>query len=158
MRWRRIAVIAGILVAAAGIGAVSWGLFAYNQITKIDRSDPQVVTYKYLLAALVDKDQPGVDLYACTDQSGLAPIRALRAELDQRERDFGVTVIVSWGAFSGSGESQTTVLEISGQQNGNVTSTREETWRFTLENDGGWRVCKAEKLESQPSPTPTTAR
>lgn len=155
MRWRRVAVIAGILVVAGGIGAVSWGLLAYNQVTKIDRSNPKVVTDEYLRAALVRKDKAGADLYACEDQSKLAPIKALRDELDQRERDFGVKILVDWVEFNRSDQGRsallTTNLSISGLKDGNVTSRRQETWRFTLADDGGWRVCGAEKVESLPT-------
>lgn len=151
MRWRRVAVIAGILVAAGGIGAVSWGLLAYNEVTKIDRSNPKVVTDEYLRATLIRKDKVGADLYACEDQSGLASIKALRDELDQRERDFGVTIIVSWGAYAGSGGGLTTEMTIVAHKNGVEESSNSERWRFTLIDENGWRVCGAEKVEENPT-------
>lgn len=157
MRWRRIGLVAGIVVLAGGITAAGWGLLAYHQVTKIDRSNPKVVTDEYLRAALVRKDKPGADLYACDDQSGLAPIKSLRDDLDQREKTFDVTIVVSWGAYSGSGNELATDLTITALKNGTEESSSIERWTFTLQNSDGWRVCGADKVIVEPSATPTTA-
>jgi hypothetical protein len=158
MRWGRIALVAGILVVAGGITAASLGLFAYDKVTKIDRSDPEVVTDEYLRASLVRKDKAGADLYSCEDQAGLTSIVELRQELDRRERDFGVTILVSWGAYARTGDLLTTNLTFAAHKDGIEQSSSSQTWRFTVRNDGGWRVCSAEKLAVEPSATPTTAR
>ncbi len=157
MRWRRVGLVAGILVLAGGIGAATWGLLAYQQVTKIDRSNPKVVTDEYLRATLVRKDTAGADLYACDDQSGLSSIKALRADLDQREKTFGVSIVVSWGAYSGSGADLSTDLTIAALKNGTEESSSVERWKFTLQDNGGWRVCSAERVVVEPSATPTTA-
>ncbi len=156
MRWRRVAVIAGIVIGIGAAGAATSGLFIYNEATKIDRTEPQVVTDEYLRAALVRKDFVGADLYACKNQERLAPIKTLRAELDQREKEFDITVLVSWGAFRQEGKTLTTELTISGRKGITVTSKRSETWRFTMADEDGWRVCGAEKIAT-PSPTPSAS-
>src|SRR5687767_9495759 len=75
MRWRRVVVLVAVIAAAATIGVGGWALIAYNEVTRIDRSEPEVVTDEYLRAALVRKDDVGADLYACNDQSRLEPIK-----------------------------------------------------------------------------------
>jgi hypothetical protein len=158
MRWRRIALVAGILVVAGGISAASWGLFAYNQVTKVDRSDPEVVTDEYLRAALVRKDTAGVDLYTCADKSGLVAIQVLRDDLDEREKDFGVTFVVSWGAYVRAGDTLTTDLTLTAMANGQSQGRQTDVWRFTVKMSDGWRVCGAERVAPLPSPTPPTTR
>src|SRR6478735_6383383 len=122
MRMRRIALLAAVIVGAAGIGAAGWGLLAYNEVTKIDRSEPEVVTDEFLRAVLVRKDDAGRDLYACSDQSRLEPIKALRRDLDRRERDFGVVIDTTWGAYERSGSSLTTELTITARKNNAIES------------------------------------
>lgn len=157
MRWRRVAVVAGILVAAGGIGAASLGLFAYNEVTKIDRSEPEVVTDEYLRAVLVRKDKIGADLYSCDDKTKLAPLVALRDDLDKRERDFQVTITVGWGSYTRNQDALSTDLTITAMSGGTTQGRQTETWKFTLVNDDGWYVCGAEKqAKPGPSPTPTT--
>ncbi|GAA1399626.1 hypothetical protein ACFQZ4_23410 [Catellatospora coxensis] len=129
---------------------------AYDEATKIDRSNPKVVVDEYLRAALVDQDKVSVDLHVCDEPAGLAPIGALREEFDQRERDFGVVVLVTWGAMtgetSGSESAVTTTLTISGRKDGAVISKRSEIWRFSLVDSDGWRVCVARRM---PDPVPS---
>jgi hypothetical protein len=156
MRWRRVAGIAAIVIALGGVGVATTGLFVYNEATKIERGDPEVVTDEYLRAALVRKDEVGSELYTCADDGKLEPIRALRRELDQREKDFDVTVLVSWGAYDRQGDKLVAKLDISGRKGNAVTSKRTETWKFTVVEEDGWRVCGAERV-SQPSASPTPA-
>lgn len=151
MRWRRVALLAGIIVLAGGLGAGIWALQAYNQVTKIDRSDPEVVADEYLRALLVRKDKIGADLYACDDQVNLASINALRDELDQREKDFGVTIEVTWGAYTGGQPLLATTLTITARKGVAVDSREQQDWRFTMTEDDGWRVCGAEKIEENPT-------
>lgn len=160
MRWRRVAVVAGIVLVAGVGGVAGSGLFIYHEATKIDRSEPEVVTDEYLRAALVRKDKVGADLYACSDQSKLAPIKALRDDLDKREKDFGVSFLVTWGSYRRTGSALTADLTLSGRRDGVVDSKWTESWRFEVVNEGGWRVCGAEKIaqpSASPSVTPTTA-
>ncbi|WP_162907799.1 hypothetical protein [Allorhizocola rhizosphaerae] len=159
MRWKRVLAIGAVAVALGAVGAVSATLLAYHDATKIDRSNPKVVLSEYLRASLVRKDKVGAELYSCSDQEKFAAVRILRDELDQRERDFGVSVVVEWGAQDrvdqGDKALLTTGLSIIAIKNGVEQSSSEQRWRFTLINDDGWRVCGAERLPS-PTPTPTS--
>lgn len=139
--------IGAVVVTLVGAGAV----FTYNEITRIDRSNPKFVLSEYLRAVLVRKDQVDAELYSCKDDQGLAPIRALRDELDRRERDFGVSVAVSWGAHEGSEGTLTTDIKIVANRGAVAESVSTERWRFTLVDEDGWRVCGAEKIGDTPT-------
>jgi S-methylmethionine-dependent homocysteine/selenocysteine methylase len=158
MRWRRVALIAGILVVAGGIGATMWGLLAYNEVTKVDRSDPEVVTDEFLRATLVRKDKAGADLYACENQADLASIKNLRSDLDRRETTESVSIAVTWGAYVRNGDAISADLTITARKGVTVDSREEQTWTFLVENHDGWRVCGATRVAIVPSATPTTAR
>ncbi|WP_155369441.1 hypothetical protein [Catellatospora vulcania] len=159
-KWRKIFLVLAIVVAVAGTGGVIAAVVSYNEATKIDRSNPKVVLDEYLRAALIEKDKVGVDLHTCDDPVGLAPIGSLREEFDRRERDFGVVVLVTWGAMtgetSGKDSAVTTTLTISGRKDGAVISKRSETWRFTLVESDGWRVCAARQMP-EPAPSATAS-
>ncbi|GAA2352995.1 hypothetical protein Cme02nite_26990 [Catellatospora methionotrophica] len=145
-----------IIVALAGIGGGVAALVTYNEATKIDRSNPKVVLDEYLRAALITKDEVGVNLHVCGNPAGLVPITILREEFDRRERDFGVVVLVTWGAITGAVNEEestvTTTLTISGRKDGAVISKRSEVWRFGLVSEDGWRVCAAERV-AEPTPS-----
>lgn len=147
MRWRRVAVICGVVALAASAGAVGWGLLAYNEVTKVDRSDPQVVTDQFLRAVLIRKDHAGAELYTCRDKSRNDDLWALRDELDRRETDFKVTIIVGWGAYVPEGDDLRTSLTITANQNGVEQSSSVQVWRIHLVDEGGWRVCGADRVE-----------
>ena len=151
MRWKRVLMIGAIVVGVGGLGVAGASLLTYHEATKLDRSDPEVVTDEYLRAVLVRKDAVGADLYACSDASRLAPVRALRDDLDRRERDFGVSIVVSWGAYERTREQLVTTLTIVAIKDGVEQSGSEQRWRFTLVEEDGWRVCGAEKLPDSPS-------
>lgn len=151
MRWKRVLLVGAIAVAVGAVGAGGALLFTYHQATKIDRSQPKVVLSEYLRAALVRRDAVGADLYSCKDREKLAPIRALREELDRRESDFDVAITVSWGAHQQTGSEITTTLTITARKGPAVESTSREPWRFTVVEEDGWRVCGAEKLEANPT-------
>src|SRR5688572_10013940 len=96
MRWKRVLMIGAVAVVIGGAGAMSAALLTYHEATKIDRSNPKVVTDEYLRAALVRKDKVGAQLYACAQPERLVAIQALRDELDRREREFGVSITIDW--------------------------------------------------------------
>ncbi|WP_203912108.1 hypothetical protein [Rhizocola hellebori] len=113
----------------------------------MDRSDPQVVTDQFLRAVFVRKDHPGAALYTCSDQSQDDDVWALRSELDRRESEFKVTVIVSWGAYDREGNDLRTSLTITANRDGVEQSSSEQVWRFHLVEEDGWRVCGADRVE-----------
>ena len=132
------------------LGGVGVAVSLYDDATKIDRSEPDTVTDSFLIAYLVNRDDKAVELYTC-DSPDLTNLSALREQLVAREKEFNVKVSVSWGALTreavGQGQEEvTTQLTISGSANGQVSSSRNEDWRFgVVDSGGGWRVCNASK-------------
>ncbi|MEU8081519.1 hypothetical protein AB0B31_39445 [Catellatospora citrea] len=161
LKWRKILLIVAVVLAVAGVGGVVTVILTYHEVTKIDRSNPKVVLDEYLRAALVTEDAVTVDLYDCEDPAGLGPISDLRAELDRRERDFAVEILVSWGAMSRTDSPGrallTTNLAITAVKDGLEQSSSSQVWRFTMLEEDGWRACNAEKLVSSPTATPSVA-
>ncbi len=148
MRLRRVALVSGVILLAALAGAAGWGLLAYNEITKVDRSDPQVVTDEFLRAVLVRKDRAGARLYVCRDESKTDGLWALRDKLDRREHDFKVTILVSWGAYVAEGRDNLSAsITITANRDGVEQSSSVEVWRFHLVDEDGWRVCGADRVE-----------
>ncbi|WP_155391308.1 hypothetical protein [Catellatospora paridis] len=147
-----------IVVAAAGIGGVVAVVLTYHEVTKIDRTEPLVVLDEYLDAVLVRKDRVGAELYECSGSSNLTALANLRGQLNERERSFGVEVLVTWGAMSQAGQgssiSATTELTVIALEDGSEQSRSSQAWRFTLVNQDGWRVCAAERTTAA-SPSPS---
>jgi hypothetical protein len=139
------------IVALLCLGGVGVVVSLYDGATEIKRSAPDAVADSFLRAYLVNRDDQEVSLYSCKSGGDFTAISSLRSELIQREHDFGVTVVVSWGSLtvSGGGQSQRTVgtdLVISGRKNGETQSRRTESWQLGLVQDDGWRVCSAKKV------------
>ncbi|MET3428305.1 hypothetical protein BJ973_007517 [Actinoplanes tereljensis] len=132
------------------LGGVGVAVSLYDDATKIDRSQPDTVADSFLIAYLVNRDDKAARLFTC-DSPDLANIKALRDQLIARENQFSVAVSVSWGALSRVAvaegkEDVTTRLTISGSSNGQVSSSRNEDWLFSVvEENGSWRVCGANK-------------
>src|SRR5438045_9644808 len=87
---RQFLVFGLCFVALLCLGGVAVGYLFYDRATKPDLSTPEHVTRKYLEAYLVDRDEYAAKQYQCSDDSGLAEIRALRSDIDGREQKYGV--------------------------------------------------------------------
>jgi hypothetical protein len=148
--WKqRIVITLLAVVAVSTVGAAAVAFFAYDQATRIDRGDPDLVVTSYLRALLNERDEVRAGIYVCANPSELAEIRALREQIEAQERDFGVVITVSLEDLQ---------REESGQQVANVAiSIRRaavidgvrqsvaDRWRFRVVNESGWRVCGATK-------------
>ncbi|GLY97069.1 hypothetical protein [Actinoplanes sp. NBRC 103695] len=143
-----LAMIAGI-AALLCLGGLGVAVSLYDDATEIKRDAPDAVVDSFLRAYLVDRDDKQAELFMCEAQPKLAAISALRDENVKREKDFGVSVGVSWSSLliSGSGSQRlvTTDLTIAGRRDGQTQSRRTETWSFHLVDNEGWRVCGANK-------------
>ena len=136
---------AGIL-ALLCLGGVGVFISFYDEATKIERSAPDAVVDQFLRAYLVNRDDKEASLFTCKDGLNLSAISALRTELIEREKKFGVTVTVDWSTLTVSGTEEgrkavSTDLVIAGSSGGTALSSRTETWSFALVDDDGWRVC-----------------
>ncbi|WP_433371628.1 hypothetical protein ACQPZX_47855 [Actinoplanes sp. CA-142083] len=148
---RLILAMVGGVMALLCLGVAGVVVSLYDEATKIDRSEPDVVTDSFLIAYLVNRDDKTAQLFTCKN-TDLTEISALREQLVAREKQFNVKVSVSWGALTrqavGSGqEDVTTQLTISGSANGQISSSRNEDWRFhVIEESDSWRLCTGTKV------------
>jgi hypothetical protein len=154
VRWKRILLIGAIAVVVGGVGLGTTLLYTYHKQTELDRSDPEVVLIRYLDATFERKDPAMAGLYTCSSPSGLAAINDLRADLERREKTFGVTIVVTSGRMTKDNTSIGTDLRITANKNGAVESESSEPWRFTMKDEDGWRVCGAARVP-RPSPSPS---
>ena len=141
---------AGIL-ALLCLGGVGVFISFYDEATKIERAAPDAVVDQFLRAYLVNRDDQEAALFTCKNGLDLSAISALRTQLIEREKEFDVTVNVSWSTLtaSGAGEDRRSVatdLIIAGSAGGDSLSRRSEAWSFGLVDDDGWRVCNTTKV------------
>ncbi|GGK11895.1 hypothetical protein GCM10010124_00650 [Pilimelia terevasa] len=154
-RWSRqrlwLGVGAGsvILLLAGGVGL---GVVLYADATTPRTDTPDATVDNYLRALLVDRSIDAARDLACPQVGGLAAVEDLRDEAIDREREFpDGRVQITWGALATTpeGPGRVTVetdVSVMGVFDSQVRSRRVDTWRFGLVSDGGWQVCRAEKL------------
>jgi hypothetical protein len=145
---RRVILTLLVVVAAVTAGAAGVAFLAFDQVTKIDRSQPDLVVSDYLRAFLVDRDDARAALYTCDDAGALADIQSWRGrEVADRERDLGVVIGISWGVLTVSDRTDrtanvTTDIRRSATVDG-IPQSVLSTWRFHVVRGDGWRVCGA---------------
>jgi hypothetical protein len=148
-----------IVVGVAGVlAAVSAGLtlYKYNQATKIDRSVAKVVVRQYLDAVLAERDEARAQLFVCDQPGDLSAIESLLQDIQEREsRSQASTQIALSQSTEMEGGSKVDVELQLNQGDGTDVRTRIVYIRFFMKNEGGWRVCSAERLPD-PSSTPST--
>jgi len=150
-RARLILAIVGGTMALLCLGGVGIFIAVYDKATEINRTAPDAVVDNFLRAYLVDRDDKEVALYACKSGGDFTALSGLRAEMINREKNFGVKVSAGWSTLTvsdvGSGKKNvSTDLTISGSSEGNTVSRRTESWSFGVTDEDGWRVCSATKL------------
>jgi hypothetical protein len=138
--------VAGAL-ALLCTGGAGVAFVAYRDATEPDRSSPDVTVSNYLRALLVERNDVRVGLYSCSNGRDLGPIRAFKSEIEEREKQHSVRIVVSWGAM--------TVQELPGRTTVTTEISRTisdgsekdlQNWRFDLVDEDGWRVCGATRL------------
>jgi hypothetical protein len=155
---KRTVLIVAAVAAVGGMSAGAVALRAYHEATKIDRSHPESVVGEYVDAFLVQRDDRRTDLFTCSSPD-LAAMASLRMQLIQEEQDRGVRtqIVLGVSQMMDEGRQVTTQLQLS-QGTGVDVRTRVQSWRFTLADEDGWRVCGAEQIPApSPSATPPTA-
>ncbi|MFC7550305.1 hypothetical protein [Plantactinospora sp. GCM10030261] len=140
-------IILGGALAALLLG--TGGLFVlYDRATAPDRSTPDVAVYGFLQAHFVDRNDTLAQQLVCRSPS-LAQFHDLRADLVERESRFGTSIDVSWGSMAiemqGSEARVRLELILSAVVNGSSQSER-QSWMIQARNEGGWRICQAERL------------
>lgn len=122
-------------------------LVAYRDATEPDRSSPDITVSNYLRALLIERNDVRAGLYTCSNESSLAAIRAFRTDIEERERQHSIRIVVSWGAmsFDESSGRATVTTEIS-RTISDGTEKDLQDWRFDLVDEDGWRVCGAVRI------------
>jgi hypothetical protein len=148
---RQYLIVGLCFVALLGLGGVAVGFLFYDRATKPDLSTPSLVTRKYLSAYLVNRDDAAAAQYQCEDTSGLEPMRAFRADLDDREKKYNLNISVSVDSVretSRSGDQAEVAADtvVSAVDAGTQLS-RVQHWAITTRNESGWRVCAAHEVQ-----------
>lgn len=153
----RLAIVVAV-VAAVCVSGLAVGYHYYDSATKPNRGAPDVVVDNYLRAFLVHRNDEEAAQYACSDQSGLAALIALRDDLDRRSKQLGGSISVEWQVgdvtqTSDSSASVATRLVIIAAS----TSTLRESqpWVFGVRGGSGWHVCSATRAQAPASPAPS---
>lgn len=133
-------------VALLCTGGAGVAFVAYRDATEPDRSSPDVTVSNYLRALLVERNDTRVDLYTCSS-SRLGAIRAFKDDVEARERQHSMRIVVSWGALTvqETPRGATVDTEIS-RTISDGTEKELQNWRFDLVDEDGWRVCGATQL------------
>ena len=129
-------------------GTVSFIL--YDRATRIDRGTPVVVVYHYIDAVFDLRDDQRAKLFECENTNGRDALKRLLADIEERERRFGIRMTVSGMDFAAvvegtRAEVRANLIVEAPEANGE-TSRSSQPWTFTLQDDDGWRVCSAERV------------
>jgi hypothetical protein len=134
-------------VALLCTGGAGVAFVAYRDATEPDRSSPDVAVSNYLRALLLERNDTRADLYACGNDGGLTAIRAFRQDIEARERQYSITIVVSWGALTvQESPGGTTVSTEISRTISDGSEKYLEDWRFDVVDESGWRVCGATRL------------
>lgn len=141
-----LVVLAGV-VALLCVGGAGVVLVAYQRAAAPDRSAPDVVVDNYLRAYLVERNDVRASLYSCKDASELSEVQTLRNDIQAREKQYAIKILVSWGSLHVAVSDKSGTVTTQVRRTVSDGSERVlETWRFDVANQGGWRVCGAHRL------------
>jgi hypothetical protein len=138
------------VVALLCLGGGAAVFVFYDKATRPDLSTPPLVTRKYLSAYLVDRDDVKAAGYQCGDPSGLTNVKALRDDIDSRQKAYNVSIAVSIDSVieqSRSGDrAQLAVDLVLSTTTQGTPLRRVQHWQFTTRDEGGWRVCEGHEV------------
>jgi hypothetical protein len=148
---KQFLIVALCFVILLCLGGIAAGFFYYDRATKPDLSSPVLVTHRYISAYLIDRDDRAAERYQCANPSGLAEFRALRDDIDNRQKTYGVSISASVDSVqdqgaTGNAETLAVDLILTAVIQGKPQRDLEH-WSFTARNEDGWRVCGAHELD-----------
>ena len=137
------------IVGLLCLGGAGAAFVFYDETTKPDLSTPAVVTRDFLTAYLVNRDDARAAAFQCADTSGMKDLRALRADIESREKTHHFSIRVSIESSiersrAGDHAIVDVDLMLKAVIDGQPQSASEQ-WQFTTQNEDGWRVCGAHK-------------
>jgi hypothetical protein len=145
--WRVVATVAAGVLVLLCLGGVGVGVTLYDNATAIDRGQPDEAVNNFLKSYLVEHNDVRANSLECAQDSGLQPIRAFRKDVEDREKAFGVPILVSWGPLqvAPTGNQRVVSTELIRRIQGAERST--QRWKFTVVDENGWRVCSAVRVD-----------
>jgi len=156
---KRIVLIVAVAVGVGAVGAAGVALRAYDKATKIDRTRQDIVISEYAHAVLTEHDDVRAALFTCAAPGSLDAFRQLGKAVEAADHESGhlTQVTLRSTRVTVDGTAAEVLLELN-QGSGIEVRTTVQTWRFTLVDEDGWRVCGAEQIPTpSPSTTPPTA-
>jgi hypothetical protein len=142
--WLAMALGIMALLCLGGVGVV---VSLYDGATEIKRSAPDAVVDNFLRAYLVNRDDTQAALYQCKSNGNFAELKALRADIVSREKQYTLGIRVSWTTLTiSTRDGQTTVSTEIRRAITDGSERTSDAWRFSMVDQDGWRVCGATKL------------
>ena len=132
------------MIALLCMGGVGIGVTLYDEATTLQHDDPEIVVSNYL-RAVFDGDDVNAQSLECDDASGLEPLRAFRADVLEREQRFGVDIDVIWGPLTVIPEGDQRIVSTEITRFIINAESSVQPWSFTVVDQGGWKVCVAQR-------------
>ena len=144
-RLKRMLTIGLAVAALLCLGGTAAAFVFYDKATAPDRSSPHATVDDYLRAFLGQRDDRLAAQYVCQDSSGLSSVRALRADMESREKQFSMSATFSWDVLGESpvqgGVNVEADIVILAVLDGKSQRALEHWEFFTRDEKNGWRVC-----------------
>jgi hypothetical protein len=141
-----IAMGAGIL-ALLCLGGVGVFISVYDQATEIKRTAPRAVVNDFLAAYLLNKDDASAELYLCKSGADMSALDAYRRTMETVAKDKSVGITVTWSDLTDDTVNKGGSVSAKIQQTASDNSRLENTWRFDMVDQDGWRICSATKIQ-----------
>ncbi|NJC69191.1 hypothetical protein HC031_05585 [Planosporangium thailandense] len=152
-RGRTVGIVLAVVLGALGalcVGGAGVGFFWYRQVSEPDRSTPTVAVDQYLNATFIARDDGRARLFTCKAPESISEAQSLLHDVQQKERQFGVHIAVSWESLKAStaGDSATVngVVRLNTTIQGNPQEEIQH-WQFAVSHRSGWRVCDARRTD-----------
>ncbi|MDI6105003.1 hypothetical protein QLQ12_41105 [Actinoplanes sp. NEAU-A12] len=145
-RARLVLALTGGFLALLCLGGVGAFFVLYEEATEIKRTAPDAVVDSFLAAFLVSRNDQEAALYRCTSEEDLTPIVQFREDVVRREKEFSVGISVTWSSLQVSidGSSGTVTTDLTRTISGQA-GRDSSTWKFSIVDQDGWRVCGAKQ-------------
>ena len=146
---QRIVIVVSVTFLILCLGG---GVFVYSVYVKATGPSlgaPDVAADGFLREFLVNRNDTRANGYVCRTGADLTEIRALRSDVIAREKQFNISVSVTWGPLavrqSGGAADVTLTIKVDVPEANGATSESAQQWSLSLRQDSGWRVCGAHR-------------
>lgn len=145
LAWFGVALL--VLCVVGSVGGYIW----YDRATRVDRGTPVVVVFQYVDTIFTSRDIHRAESFECDGVNPSEPLLEVLRQVEDRERQFNIVFIVKVTEYKTEELGKTAKVEaminfIAPVENGGNSQLR-QPWLFELEDDDGWRVCRATKQD-----------